>query len=258
MVSAHDLQGSAVLGRVQAQRASRAAHLQLIADPETFLGAHALYGNAGNGHQTVIQQTPFELLASGDVRMGINALGPGACQVGALLTPTRANAGPAFVNRLAAVQRFMPGQGGANTWLTDQQTGCSVLIMDWGGNFSMAHILPYTKASYGRTMRGGMWAFGHGGEASIQNKYLRTDMNAVVQASIGPGGQAPQRYILLQSQESLNARQLLQLVGIAAPAGWNFYVQRIQVTPAGRAVHSVTRLQWRTWGSDWVWHSATS
>ncbi|HEY3627508.1 MAG TPA: hypothetical protein VGL00_14540 [Terracidiphilus sp.] len=252
------LQGSALLNRIQNQSPSRTAYQQMLADPVGFLTAHKFYGNAGNGHQTVVGQTPFELRANGDIRMGINAGGPTAFNVAAILTSTRANGGPGMANRLVGVQRFSSGQGGSQVWLTDQQTGCTVLILDWGGNqFSMVHILPYQKASYGRFMKGVMWLGGTGVEASVQNSYLRGDIGTVVNNSLGAGN-PPQRYILVQSQFSLNSQQLLQLIGFAGAATWTFYAQRIQVTPMGQAVHSVTKLDWQTWSRAWPWSNGTS
>jgi len=257
MVLAADLQASPLLNRIQNQSQSRTAYGELLADPVGFLTNHKFYGNAGNGHQTVIAQTPFELRINGDVRMGINAGGPTAFNVTAVLTSTRANAGAGMANRLVGVQRFSSGQGGAQVWLTDQQTGCTVLILDWGGNqFSMVHILPYQKASYGRLMRGVMWLGGTGVEASVQNSYLRGDVGTVVNNSLA--GNPPQRYILVQSQFSLNAQQLLQLIGIAGAGSWTFYVQRIQVTAMGQAVHSVSKLDWQTWSRAWPWSNGTT
>jgi hypothetical protein len=222
------LQGSPLLNRLQNQAPSRTAYQQLLADPSAFLLAHRFLGSGPPGHQTIVAQTPFALTtnpADGSqvVRMGpIAGPQPNKFDVMAILTPTRANNGPGVAQRLAAVNRFAAGQQGAKIWLTDQQTGCTVLILDWGGNqFSMVHILPYQRSSYGSLMKNVMWGGGASVEASVQNSYLRGDVGTVVQNSIGVGNR-PQRYILVQSQFSVNSNQTLQLIGIAGVGTWSF------------------------------------
>lgn len=255
MVTPHQLQNSNVFGRVNAKAQSRAALAELRRDPQTFLTNHRVTTGVIGGYATTLQQAGFQSLPNGDVRLGNLAVGPSAITVPALVTPTRANAGPGMANRLAAVQRFARGHGNAQLWLTDQQTGCTVLILDWGNSYSMVHVLPYQRGSYNKLMRG-MFSLSGGFQSNRQNHYLRDDVNRITRTTMGHGA-APQRYILVQSQSSLDHRQTLQLVGVAALGGWRFYVQRCQ---AGHAINvvGVHRLPWRSWRSDWTWHSATS
>ena len=81
------------------------------------------------------------------------------CQM--IYTPMRTNV---MVGRTAATQRIQPGLN--ELWVTTRQTGCTVLVLDWGA-------------------------------AGQANYYLRQDVTAVATAT--GGGVAPQRYLLVQS-----------------------------------------------------------
>ena len=252
MVSVADLRGNPIFQRNQSAQALQ----DIRTNTAAFLQTNVLTINAGNGHQTVLSPAvPFVKDPNQDsVRIGAAYAGPNAVTASCLVTPTRANQGGGLVNRLAPVQRFVLGAA-TQLWITDQQTGCTCLILDWGGNqYSSAHILPHLRGDFNAVNQ---FLFGRSMnvESTIKNHYLRNDMNAIVSAtSAALLGAIPQRYIMMQSQFSIGNLRIAQMIGVNTGGQWAFYKQLSRVAGAGRVVDSVNQLEWRPW-TDWAYRN---
>ena len=125
----------------------------------------------------------------------------------------------------------------ANLWVTEIQTGCTVLIVDWGaGQYSVTHLQPSQDAQFNMLGRALMWTsnFAHN---AYKNTWLKQEMTSVVGNTVG----APQRYIMIQSMFETARGPVTQVIGIRNGAQFTFYRQR---TAAARVVE---QLQWSTW-----------
>jgi hypothetical protein len=262
------LQNNSVYTKNQAKN----AYHELTSQPMQFLAATPLTVHVGNGtHTGVSTNVQFDFNQRNN-RLHVSTVGapqlpPSAIAVTALTTPTRVAAvgGTPNPHRTSPVHSFAPDQGGAKLWLTDQQTGCTVLVLDWGGNqYSMLHLLPHVAADFGTVARflmnlsqsrarvGGnvLRGVGEAVAAPLKNQQLRQEADWVVGNTVATnGGGQPQRYIMVQSQHALNRLQCLQVIGVAN-GGWNFFVQKKQVAGAV-TVAGVTQLQWRPWADKY-------
>ena len=176
----------------------------LIQNPLFFLQQTPVVCGVGAGHLTAQNaMTGVAFNASDELLIGANApafLYPNRATVSALLTATRSTTGAGLANRLAATPSFALGVG-AQLWITDQQTGCTVLALDWGGNqYSMFHLLPYQDGDFKLLSRAAFWV-SRTARAEIKNASMRSEATTVVNASLA-GGAQPQRYILLQSMHN--------------------------------------------------------
>ena len=134
--------------------------------------------------------------------------------------------------------------------MTTRQTGCTVLVLDWGAaGQAMVHLQPHTAAQFNRPTR---YLFGQSRTlaTSTKNYYLRQDVTAVATAT--GGGVAPQRYLLVQSGYT-NALGHLQIIGVRNGPGWDFYSQ---IDQAG--VFTAAALPWQAWSSWWPYVAAHS
>ena len=88
---------------------------------------------------------------------------------------------PVSPHRLTVMPRF--NAAGNRFWITDTQTGCSVLILDWGaGSISMAHLQPHDDASFnfiGRTIN-----YFDFSKAIAKNLWLRRDLQFSTQSTV--------------------------------------------------------------------------
>lgn len=252
MVSAADLQANPVFLRQASAKALR----NLLADPVGFLRTNLLTVHAGNGHQTVLTPgVPFMKDPNQNtVRIGAAYAGPASVTVNCLVTSTRANAGAAMANRLAGMQLF--GLGAEQFWITDQQTGCTFVVLDWGMNqYSALHVLPHVKRDF-NAINKMLFGMSTQYDSTVKNSYLRGDANSIVNtttAAVG-GGARPQRYIMVQSQFSIGNQRTAQTLGIKTGGQWDFYLQKGMAGHTGMVAESAKQLQWRPW-TDWAWRN---
>ena len=240
-----ELRGNPLFQRQRSQSAFQSLRL----NPLQFLRDTVITASAGNGAATTHSiVTPFAFNEHQNrVRIGISAIGhPGVLNVSTLSTQTRTNVDP---NRLTSVQRF--GANIADLWITDQQTGCTVLIVDWGLNqYSMAHLLPHAIQSYNRLSRG-ILNSSSTLTAIAKNKFLRKEATTITYNTLG----RPLRYILIQSQHAVNNQNLVQVIGISNAGRWDFYLQESRATHIGFAASNAKQLRWRDWSKDWLYRS---
>lgn len=222
---------------------SRNALHGLKTNPVQTLQQYRLLVGLQPGHLTAVQRVPF------DRNMNNISFGPGVARTGrriysyAIVTPTRAHNDP---NRFTGLARFGTGVN-ADFWITERQTGCTVLILDWGGNqYSMAHLGPHNIGSYNAILQGimGRSNFGY---AEVQRANLKSEATQVVSNTVtAAGGGNPQRYIMVQSSHAPFNQKSINLIGVKGAGGWRFYTQTIENT-INRL--TVRELAWTNWYS---------
>ena len=221
---------------------------QLLANPVLTLQNHDMEVNqlpvlpntgvqnlwfAAFGPSIVIDQTS---LMAGAMAAGL--MGPQDCAVqrSMVVSPMRGHGLPP-ANRYAATGLVNAAAIAANLWVTELQTGCTVLIVDWGaGQYSMTHLQPSDDVQFNRFGRALMWTsnFAHN---AYKNTWLKQEMTTVIQNT----GGAPQRYIMVQSMFENTRRRVTQVVGVRNGGQFTFYRQRVA------AARVVEQLQWSTW-----------
>jgi hypothetical protein len=161
-------------------------------------------------------------------------------------TPMRGHGLP---NRKAATaqQGTAPiNPAGVDLWVTNLQTGCTVLILDWGGNnYSMVHLQPYTDNQYnaiGRSLLGWMsnWTFGY--NCLYQIFWLKRDATQTTNNT----GNAPQRYIMVESMHAASTNRISQVIGVCNGDNWRFFLQR---TLHGHLELEVQELRWTNYNN---------
>jgi len=227
----------------------------LIQNPLHFLQQTPVVCAVGTGHLTAQNaMTGVAFNANDELLIGANAqafLYPNRTTVSALETATRSSTGAGLVNRLAATPRFAVGIG-AQLWITDQQTGCTVLALDWGGNqYSLFHLFPYQNADFSIWARAA-FSMNKTVRAEIKNASLRSEATQVVNASLA-GGAQPQRYILLQSMHNITAQRRMQTIGVQRNGGWEFYRQIQEGLVGNLTVHAAELAPWRPW-NEYFYH----
>ena len=142
------------------------------------------------------------------------------------------------INALAAL--------GADLWVTEIQTGCTVVIIEWAGpRYSLVHLQPYDDATFNRFGRALMW-MGGPVRAAYHNAWLRNDVDAIVAAT----GRNPRRYIMVQSMfEATWHQRFVQVIGVRTGHVFNFYRQQ-----EANGVKTVTHLAWTNW-TAYPWYS---
>lgn len=163
----------------------------------------------------------------------------GALQRQMVLSPMRSHVLlPGLAGRHQITQRRVAGA--VPLWITELQTGCSVLILDWGAaGFSMVHMQPSTDAQFNRFGRL-LLSTGDLARNSYKNYWLKQELTAVVTHT----GGVPLRYILVQSMFDASRNRPVQVIGILQAGQFNFYRQRSG--PAGRTAQ---QLQWTAWNA---------
>lgn len=130
---------------------------------------------------------------------------------------------------------------GAHFWVTELQTGCTVLILGWAGNqYSMLHLQPSQAAQFNRAGQV-LLNMNQFSRSAYQNAWLKQEATTVVQNT----GAVPQRYIMIQSMFETSRGSVTQVIGVLQPGGYEFYRQLQQGAVALTADH----LQWSTWRS---------
>ncbi|TQV72712.1 hypothetical protein FKG94_18670 [Exilibacterium tricleocarpae] len=199
------------------------------------------------GHRSRIEQACFGYHACNGIRIGSEAfcrntngtMNFDPIRVKVIATPSRARGTP---TPQQALQRF-DTSGGTDFWITTQESGCTVLIVDWGNNqYSMAHLQPYGASEYNYFSR---HLLPHNTDIGVSRaaSYLRDEAAATIHNS-RIGGIEPLRYILAQSNHwNLAGGGRIQIIGVPQGSAWVFYIQ--QRDAAGTI--SVIQPQWEHW-----------
>lgn len=235
---------------LQDQIATRAAFRDLKANPLVFLANTKVTVGGLPGVDSAAGRM-YLSLATNHLRIGSRNFVSVSAPVDSVITcpmiytPMRSNA---MAGRTAPTQRFAPGTN--ELWVTTRQTGCSVLILDWGAfGFSMVHLQPHNAAQFNRAASY-LFEKNRSLGTSTKNYYLRQEATAV--ASATGAGVSPRRYLLVQSGYT-NALGHLQVIGVRNGAGWDFYSQLDQ-----RNVLTSQALTWQIWSNWWPYVAAHS
>jgi hypothetical protein len=173
--------------------------------------------------------------------------GPADCAVqrSMIVSPMRGHHLPVGLGvggRHRAAEIFNAGAAaGANLWVTELQTGCTVIVLDWGASrYSLVHLQPSTDGQFNRLgqaiVRSGDTAL-----SAYKNLWLKQEMTSVVNnTALG----SPQRYIMIQSMFDASRGTNTQVIGVRHGTAFRFYRQR-QVGNGPIA----EELNWSTWYS---------
>jgi hypothetical protein len=144
--------------------------------------------------------------------------------------------------RHRAAEIFNAGAAaGANLWVTELQTGCTVLVLDWGASrYSLVHLQPSTDAQFNRLGQA-IVRSSDTGLSAYKNLWLKQEMTSVVNnTALGP----PQRYIMIQSLFEASRGTATQVIGVRHGTAFRFYRQRL----SGVGL-TAEELNWSTWYS---------
>lgn len=226
---------------------------RLCTQPLGVLNSHAVYvdGLAGNDTQSLplyfgaylgeIRLSPVKQNASTFINTGLGVHVPDAVvRCIGLASPMRGHIAhtPTRLNQTAQVQAATN-----RLWVTEQQTGCSVLILKWAGNlYSMVHLQPNADNEFnwlGKFIN----SFDLG--LSIQkNAWLKPELTEVAEQS--GNGQNPEAYILVQSLHTARKGNACQVIGINVGGNFNFYRQT-SIRAGLNETYSTQPLQWTPW-----------
>jgi hypothetical protein len=153
--------------------------------------------------------------------------------------------------RYGATGKVDTGAITADLWVTEVQSGCTVLILDWGADeYSMVHLQPSEDNQFNWA---GQLLMGLGGYTSrvtgpdlfknlYKNSWLSRESNRVV----GTTGGTPNRYIMVQSMFEASRSHVTQVIGIRAGRTFNFFRQ----IPIDVRTRRAEALRWSTW---YIW-----
>lgn len=217
----------------------------LKANPEIVLTDHIINSTDALGHLTRRVKLWYSD-HDNKIRVGThayccNANGIGTyepIQLDLLVTPTRRRGTQTRLNRLQRVSTA----GTLDMWTTTQQTGCTVLILDWGGHqYSMVHLQPYAAAEYNALSQQLIQLTPQLG-AYFAASCLRDEVTEIVNSSMVANA-APLRYILSQSNSTQLAGGRIQIVGFPNGNRFDFYVQ----TRDNRGTIDLIIPEWQNW-----------
>lgn len=213
----------------------------LKAQPLATLRQYRLAAALPPGHRTEGTEIAFAVVHT-TIHLGPAASHmPGKISINGLAAPTRAWNSP---NRFAPLLRF--NALAYDFWVTERQTGCSLIILDWGGGqMSMGHLLPHPYTNYGRAGQFVVRNTPVTVYAEMQRQSLKPEVTQLVDASKA-GGIDPLRYILVQSNHAAINLRSLNVLGILHNGQMNFYMQ----TAAGTG-DTVVALRWTAW-NPWL------
>lgn len=157
--------------------------------------------------------------------------------------------------RYAATRAVRTQDITADLWVTEQQTGCTVLILKWGaGEYSLVHLQPSEDNDFnwiGQVVMGldryAPSALGSAPFKSLyKNTWLRREMTSVLDST----ARAPTEYILVQSMFDWSRGNEVQIVGVRSGREFAFYRQMVNRGLRAEA------LAWSPWYSMVVPYSS--
>ena len=220
----------------------------LTTRPLETLRKHKLIIELEPGNNTFFKgDMPFDVRDSDQVIRigGVAIMTDSKLLIPVLLSPQRNFDDP---ERQGRTHRFAAGHAGAKLWLTDTQTGCTVMIVDWGGTYSMIHLQPKEQQMYGKPISA-LMGINRRIEATIKKFDLSREAKGVIKTTSAQStGRPPLKYITIESQTSAMRDNRLNVIGIATSGQWTFYKQTIQAgSGVGTKVSNVETLQWKKW-----------
>jgi hypothetical protein len=163
-----------------------------------------------------------------------------------ILSPMRGarlHVGAVAGGRHAPTVRVLAGLLPCHLWVTQIQTGCTVVILDWGGgSYSLFHIQPSEDNQFNMLGKK-IIDFGDFGLAGYKNAWLKQEAKTIV---TNTGGPVPQQYIMVQSLFEASKGGFTQILGVKHGNQFTFYRQRKK--DEGDEIHlRAERLKWSTW-----------
>ncbi|MCU1724241.1 hypothetical protein [Pseudomonas sp. 5P_5.1_Bac1] len=195
---------------------------------------------AAAGTNIVIDKSP--MIASGMLKIEID----GAIERPMIVSPMRGHGlpvGNGVGDRHQAAEVFDATVGEEQLWVTELQTGCTTLMLDWGrSRYSLVHLQPSEDAQFNRASQAIMWV-GNKTTYAYKNTWLKQEMTTVVNNTTTTKS-TPQRYIMVQSMFESSRKHSTQVIGIRRKTEFDFYRQRRVDNK-----NVVEKLTWSTWRS---------
>ncbi len=200
---------------------------KLSRNPLQVLKTSRMIIESGDGVKTVeSNQYKFHVTQHGSsyvIRINIRSALPNStsCNIKVLRTPMRGNK---LMDKIRYQELAVVSFNENYYWITAQQTGCSVLIIDWGNRlYSMVHLRPslvkdFTGANRLLINKGGKFI-----SAEVKRQTLKNEMSRIVKKT-SKQKRIPNRYILVQSNHAC-VQGYIQLIGIRNRNDLKVYMQ---------------------------------
>ncbi|WP_175649976.1 hypothetical protein [Pseudomonas sp. Marseille-P9899] len=195
---------------------------------------------AAKGITIVIDKSP--ITASSILKREVDA----AIERPMVVSPMRGHGlpvGSGVGGRHQAAEVFDATVGEEQLWVTELQTGCTTLMLDWGSSrYSLVHLQPSEDEQFNRASKAIMWV-GNKTTYAYKNTWLKQEMTTVVNNTTTTKS-TPQRYIMVQSMFESSRKHSTQVIGIRRRTEFDFYRQR-----RVGSKNVVEKLTWSTWRS---------
>lgn len=115
-------------------------------------------------------------------------------------------------------------------WLTDDLTGCTVMIVEYDDNsYGMIHLRPNNLelTSYQKYFKYRSWKFNLDEIAELKEKNIALEKEALEIVQSQSLGSRIQRYILVQSEIAYSEVKQLNIVGVYRDGNWRFFIHAI-------------------------------
>lgn len=115
-------------------------------------------------------------------------------------------------------------------WLTDDLTGCTVMIVEYDDNsYGMIHLRPndLELTLYQKYYKYRSWKFELDESAELKEKNIALEREALKIVQSQSLGSKIKRYILVQSEISYSEFKQLNIVGVYRDGDWRFFIHAI-------------------------------
>ena len=154
-------------------------------------------------------------------------------------------------NRLTSLELHPVGNN--LLWVTPTQTGCSVMILDWGDHmYSMVHLQPLPDDQLA-SWRQDIFKKDTALKPKHKNYSLREEITKIINTE---KNRRPKRYILVQSMRAGSQGSFLQIIGVKVGTIWRFFLQSYNKNKTRGTLH-VFELEWRRWNGGATYLAAS-
>ena len=132
--------------------------------------------------------------------------------------------------RDSTYEKIVMTKGSPWLWLTDDLTGCTVMIVEYDDNsYGMIHLRPndLELTLYQKYFKYRSWKFKLDELAEYKEKNIALEKEALKIVQSKSLGSRIKRYILVQSEIAYSAYKQLNIVGVYRDGNWRFFIHAI-------------------------------